>query len=360
MLLVLGPPLQGQRLSREAELEELRTEIARLQVRLDKLEEQQVGLEGELKRTELAISLQEKRLAEAQTAGRLAAEHLAALEVDISRLEAEVGRLRQAIERRVVDLYRLGRQGYLRLLLSIRSEQEVLPGMRLLRFMVRRDSGLLERFKDAQAQLAAEKDSAVKRRQEVEAWQAQEVERLAQLGSLRRRQATLLARLEREREDLARRAAQLASKERKLSNFLDFLYGRTSARLSGTPMQEFEGVLDWPVEGRVTVGFGLRRDPIYNTEVPHNGLEFSTVDASQVRAVFPGKVLFAAPFQGFGLTAIVHHPGRAFSLYAGMQRLNVGENDMLSLGQVIGLSTDRLYFEIRVENRPVDPLGWLR
>ena len=79
-----------------------------------------------------------------------------------------------------------------------------------------------------------------------------------------------------------------------------------------------------------------------------------------MHAVFPGKVLFAAPFQGFGLTAIVHHPGRVFSLYAGLDELQVEQNDMLSLGQVIGVSSDSIYFEIRVENQPVDPQGWLR
>jgi len=30
------------------------------------------------------------------------------------------------------------------------------------------------------------------------------------------------------------------------------------------------------------------------------------------------------------------------------------------LGQVIGVATDSLYFEIREENRPVDPAQWLR
>ena len=81
---------------------------------------------------------------------------------------------------------------------------------------------------------------------------------------------------------------------------------------------------------------------------------------AEVRVVFPGKVLFAAPFQGYGLTAVVHHPGRVFSLYAGLEELKVGAEDVLSLGQVIGIAKDTLYFEIREENRPVDPAQWLR
>ena len=57
---------------------------------------------------------------------------------------------------------------------------------------------------------------------------------------------------------------------------------------------------------------------------------------------------------------MVHHSGRVFTLYAGLDKLRIGQGDMLSLGQVIGLSAETVYFEIRHENRPVDPLQWLR
>ena len=86
----------------------------------------------------------------------------------------------------------------------------------------------------------------------------------------------------------------------------------------------------------------------------------ATAPGSEVRAVFPGKVLFAAPFQGYGTTVIVHHPGRVFSLYAGLSQLKANKDDVLSLNDVVGLASDKLYFEIRVENRPEDPTGWLR
>ena len=79
-----------------------------------------------------------------------------------------------------------------------------------------------------------------------------------------------------------------------------------------------------------------------------------------VKVVFPGKVLYAAPFQGYGDTVIVQHPGRVFTLYAGLSAMRVGKEDMLSLGDTVGLASDRLYFEIRVENRPEDPLSWIR
>ncbi len=159
---------------------------------------------------------------------------------------------------------------------------------------------------------------------------------------------------------LTTRTAELADRERKLANFLDFLYGRTPGNPAGTPMQQFRGVLDWPAEGKVTEGFGQILDPRYKTKVPHNGVDLAVAPGAEVQAVFAGKVLYAAPFQGYGNTVIVQHPGRVFTLYAGLSALRVGKEDMLSLGDAVGLASDKLYFEIRVENRPEDPLGWLR
>ena len=110
----------------------------------------------------------------------------------------------------------------------------------------------------------------------------------------------------------------------------------------------------------MTSGFGSILDPRYRTKVPHTGVDLAVAPGTEVKAVFPGRVLFAAPFQGYGNTVIVQHPGRVFTLYAGLGTMRVAKEDMVSLGDAVGLAADKLYFEIRVENHPEDPLTWLR
>jgi septal ring factor EnvC (AmiA/AmiB activator) len=124
-------------------------------------------------------------------------------------------------------------------------------------------------------------------------------------------------------------------------------------------MQQFRGILDWPAAGKVVERFGPRLDPRYHTQVPHNGVDLETTAGGEVKAVYPGKVLFAAPFEGYGLTVVVHHPGRVLTLYAGLSELRKAKDDMVSLAEIVGLAADRLYFEIRVENHPEDPVSWL-
>ena len=352
--------LNAQIPDREGELEAIRDQIMVLQSRLNRVSREEQGLRGEVRQTAVAIELQEKRVEEARTARLLAEESLEVVGEEVLELEASLEELRGKLKQSLADLYRMGQQGYLRLFLSIRSEGDLLPGIRQMRFFVRRDSELLNAYLETYTELEFQQEQALQHRADVEDWLGRESSRLTELGRLQQRQTTLLAQLERERESLTVKTAELSDKERKLSNFLDFLYGRTPAPLSGTPVQNFKGVLDWPIQARISKGFGPRLDPVYGTRVPHNGLELATPTGREVRVVFPGKVLYAAPFQGYGLTAVVHHPGRVFSLYAGLGELRVGAEDVLSLGQVIGIATDTLYFEIREENRPVDPAQWLR
>jgi len=350
----------SQEPNREEDLEQLRDEIAYLTLQLRQIRRKKGGLAGQLDATVVAVKIQEKRVSEARAARTIAAEALVGIEQHATKLEQDLALKRRALRQRLSALYRIGRQGYLRLILSIRAEEDLLPGLRHLRFLATRDASLLGRFMDTRSRLEAERAEILARRQEVEAWVEQESVRLTQLSRLERQQTTIMARLEREGNAISAQTERLRQKEIKLANFLDFLYGRAGTPLTGASMSRFQGVLDWPVQGTVKIGFGARLDSRYKTKVPHNGLDIATRPGSEARVVFPGKVLFAAPFQGYGLTAVVNHPGRFFTLYAGLQRLHVQQGDMVSLGAVVGRTGEHLYFELRVENQPVDPNEWLR
>jgi septal ring factor EnvC (AmiA/AmiB activator) len=345
--------------TREAELERLRGEIAQLQARLGAVQQRQQTAASELEATRLQLELQETRLAEALAAQGVASERIGQLEREVGSLEGRLERVRSDLRGRLGGLYRLGRAGYLRLLLALSPDQELLPAIRQLRYLARRDGTALDGFLDTRARLAVEQRELQQARGRLATWVAQEEVRRAQLETVRRQQAAALARVEGERRTLETRSGALSEQAQKLSNLLAFLYGRTPAP-GGTPIQSVKGVLDWPVAGRVAIPFGPRLDPRYRTQVPHNGLDIATAAGGEVRAVFPGKVLFAAPFAGYGTTVVVHHPGRVFTLYAGLSELRVGQGDVVSLSDVVGLASDALYFEIRVENRPENPLHWLR
>lgn len=350
----------GERPSREEDLASIRAEVARLEARLGTVRERRAGAAGRLEVIEVELALQEERLAEATAAAALAADEAERSAAEVGRLETELGRAREDLSRRVAGLYRLGSQGHLRLLLALDPGGDVLGGLRLLRYLARRDGAAVERYTAARDQLLAERERLAARRQEVDRWLAAEDRRRGELAAARVRQAEMLERLDVERRRLAAEAGELSERAERLARFLDLLSGQSGGGPAGVPIQELRGVLDWPADGEVTTGFGFRLDPRYRTRIPHNGLTLATRRGDAVRAVYPGDVLFAAPFQGYGPTVVVLHPGRVFSLYAGLDELAVEPRQAVALGALLGRAADSLYFEIRVGERPEDPRRWLR
>ena len=77
-------------------------------------------------------------------------------------------------------------------------------------------------------------------------------------------------------------------------------------------------------------------------------------------------VAFADPFSGFGNLVIVDHGAQAFSLYGNLLDIGVKKGTIVEAGQPLGTvgasltGPAGLYFELRVDGQPVDPLQWLR
>jgi septal ring factor EnvC (AmiA/AmiB activator) len=97
-----------------------------------------------------------------------------------------------------------------------------------------------------------------------------------------------------------------------------------------------------------------------------NGIEIEAPAGTTVNAVYEGEVVFASWFQGYGMLLILQHPGGVHSLYGYLSDFQVSEGEWVSRGQSIAwvgetgsLEGPRLYFELRVDGRPVDPETWL-
>lgn len=123
-----------------------------------------------------------------------------------------------------------------------------------------------------------------------------------------------------------------------------------------------KGQLPWPVKGKLAQKFGSPR-----SESLWDGVLIDAREGAEIHAVTRGEVVYAEWLRGYGLLTIIDHGKGYMSLYAFNQSLykRVGEwveagEIIASVGQSGGRSQPGLYFGIRKQGKPVDPLEWCR
>jgi len=122
----------------------------------------------------------------------------------------------------------------------------------------------------------------------------------------------------------------------------------------------------WPVEGRLTGGFGARSDPFSGEGAWHTGVDISAPAGTPVHVTADGIVSFAGWSNGYGQLIVVDHGNGMETYYAHLSRYSVVEGEEVRRGQQIGLvgSTGRataphLHYEVRQGGTPLNPYHYL-
>ncbi|HXG95035.1 MAG TPA: M23 family metallopeptidase [Blastocatellia bacterium] len=121
-----------------------------------------------------------------------------------------------------------------------------------------------------------------------------------------------------------------------------------------------------PVNGYITDGFGMRRNPFSGEgRESHEGLDISVDFGTPVSATADGLVIFAAPHAGYGNLVILYHSNGITTRYGHLSKITVEVGQRVKRGEQIGNagSTGRstgphVHYEIRENDQPIDPLRY--
>jgi lipoprotein NlpD len=101
--------------------------------------------------------------------------------------------------------------------------------------------------------------------------------------------------------------------------------------------------------------------------MPSGGILLLGQPGQAVRAAAPGRVVYTGSgLRGYGQLVIIKHGETLLSAYAYNRELLVHEGEQVSGGQKIAAmgqgaqQSAALYFEIRVNGKPTDPMPYLR
>lgn len=135
-----------------------------------------------------------------------------------------------------------------------------------------------------------------------------------------------------------------------------------SNELSGVNFSALKGKLRLPVRGNVTNRFGASRE---DSGISWKGLFIKASEGAEVKSVASGQVVFADWLRGFGNLVIVDHGDGYMSLYGNNQAILKQAGDMVSSGDAIasvgnsgGNEANGVYYELRRQSKPFDPLAW--
>jgi septal ring factor EnvC (AmiA/AmiB activator) len=375
-LVCLGAPAGSVRPQTAATPEAIRTPApSSLDERLTRVKERRASLERdvarlrgqeqsllrELERLELEVRLRGEELKEVQLVLARTNAQLDRTTKRLAELNASLARARPLVVARVRALYKLGRLSYLRLLLSIDNPAAVFQGYRYVTTLARRDNERITAFRRDLTALAATREELTARTREALALRAETERKRRALDADRRRKEAFLNEMVAHKEVQAAFLAELEQAEDRLRLML----GGLAAAETALPLVALKGSLPWPVAGAVRVPFGRRKHPKFDTYTPQNGIEIAAPLETPVVAVHQGTVVFADYFLGYGLLVIVDHGGHHMTLYGHLGEAAVTVGARVNAGQTLGtvgagLESAGLYFEVRSQGRPDDPMDWLR
>jgi septal ring factor EnvC (AmiA/AmiB activator) len=360
------------------DLRELRARIEGMQKELAASEESREDAADGLKESERAISDASRQLAELTTRQR-------EKDAELSRLGSEAGRLRQDIAAEQAQLARLlhqqylgGEQDYLRLLLNGEDPNQVARDFHYFGYISRERARWLRSLRENLERL---EENSRRRREEADALAAIRAEQAAQRERLQREKAErkrVLAQVSRQVDQQRREIGKLQRDEKRLAKLVEKLTKLVAPKSSapgprntrvpepgfeGRPFGELKGSLSLPVRGELANRFGSPRPGGGTT---WKGLFIRSPEGQEVRAIAAGRVVFADWLRGFGNLLILDHGQGFMSLYGNNETLFPqvgtavrGGDVVAAVGNSGGNPESGLYFELRHQGTPLDPMNWV-
>jgi murein DD-endopeptidase MepM/ murein hydrolase activator NlpD len=156
-------------------------------------------------------------------------------------------------------------------------------------------------------------------------------------------------------EALKDRAAELENR----MAMLEKLAERRAKTIRSTPTI-------WPIRGRIASHYGGRLDPFTGDREVHLGLDITGMYGTPVHSPADGLVIFAGRKSDYGNLVIIDHGNGVTTRLGHLSRFSVRVGTTVTKGQVIayvgmtGRTTGpHLHYEVRVNDRPVNPRGYM-
>lgn len=367
---------------RQHELKELRGRIEALQQELEQTSEDRAEAADGLKRSERRISDVARSLRDLEARQRRIARQLKTIEAETSDLGAEIVDQRKRLVVLLRERYVRGGGDAMKLMLNGQNPGEVARNLEYYGYIGRARAAIIHDYQTSLARLDALKEKAQAQRDDLSQVRNDRIAQKKALEDEKGARQQVLYKLSKQIRKQRKEIDTLVRNEQRLARLIERLARLAAtakpkvaakpgqkvervadASLAGLDFGRLKGKLALPVAGEILHRYGQSRDgggPAWK------GLFIRARQGQEVRAVGSGLVAFADWLRGFGNLLIIDHGDGFLSLYSNNESLYKQPGDPVRAGDVVatvgatgGQDEPGLYFELRRQGKPFDPLAWV-
>ena len=388
----------------KADLKDVHKKIEHLKKELDASTDAHKDAADALKASETAISKAQKKLHEINLKQQQNSVALSRLKQQSIKIGDSLSQQQQKLSKLLYQQYVHGDQSYTQLMLENKDPNNIARDLKYFAYIAKARSELIAEMQDNLNKIETLNDETAAKLAEVAALKAkQEEERkallkqkqekakvvksLSQKIAAQRNEIDKLKRDEKNLSSLVTRLAKAAADQKRKRLAQQKAKPKSQKQTSqpqttkqpdnqviakndtlpdndvdGVRFASLRGKLRLPVRGEVSNRFGAVRA---DTGVSWKGLFIKAGEGNAVKSIASGQVVFADWMRGFGNLIIVDHGSGYMSLYGNNQALlkNVGDNvsggdTIAAVGNSGGNESNGLYYELRKNSVPFDPLSW--
>ncbi|MDT8386961.1 MAG: peptidoglycan DD-metalloendopeptidase family protein [Thiogranum sp.] len=367
-LLCLAMPGMGAEdaVEKARELASLRAKIESLQNQLDENRKKKTAAENRLVEVERRISEITRTLRTTERQLTTHREQLQQLHVEQQQNQQDLLRQRDGLAAEARSAYLMGRQQQVKLLLNQEQPSAVGRMMVYFDYLSRARLRQINAMGATQQRLDQLELSIEEKALALTALLERQERDAEELRDQKQRRGETVAQLSKDLASQGDQLKRLQSDARQLEELVRSLQTLLADippdSVREQPFRKLKGKLRWPASGDLAGRFGSVRG---DNGMKWQGVLIAAPEGGPIRAVSQGRIAFSDWMRGFGLLLIIDHGDGFMSLYGHNQSLYKEVGEWVDSGEVVatlgasgGQGKAGLYFELRHQGRPINPVQW--
>ena len=372
---VVSPALAGKKVAgkidtllkdEQAELKILRRKIAQQENAISKVGKKESAVLKNLQKIGSQLKLKKRELEIYKWNFKNNQKKISSLEPRLKKAEQKIKSHKKILGLRLRSIYKEGPMFPLRVAFSSNNVTDLMQRLKYMDLIAQQDSQMLQEYLTKLEKIKQDKSSLYKVRAKLVSLKKNTVSKKREIEKTKKEKSVYLKKIKRKKNLSVKVKKELLAASNNLNSLIDKLLMKLVSG-EGLDISDKKGRLKLPLKGRILNKFGRKRVKEYESYIVYNGINVRARRGTPVQAVFDGKVLYTGELEGYGNLVIVGHGKEYHSLYGHLDSIKVAANKVVKTGEVIALSGDSgslegetLYFELRKNGKPIEPVRWFR